>query len=87
MRFKLTFWATALVIPALAVLIALGIWQVERRDWKHDLLARIAAERAAPPRDLVEVLSGPDDQRAYAHVEADGVLDATRGVHRRTCTQ
>lgn len=81
MRFRPKFWATALVIPALATLIALGTWQVQRREWKHDLLARIAAERAAPPRDLVEVLSGPDDQRAYAHVEADGTLDATRAVH------
>lgn len=81
MRFKPTFWATALVIPALVTLIALGTWQVQRREWKHDLLARIAAERANPPRDLVEVLSGPEGDRAFAHVEADGTLDATRGVH------
>lgn len=81
MRFRPTFWATVVVIPALAVLIVLGVWQVQRREWKHDLLARIAAERAAPPRDLVEVLTGPQDARAFAHVEADGELDATRGVH------
>lgn len=81
MRFRPSFWMTALGAPALAVLIALGVWQVERREWKHDLLARIAAESAAPPRDLVEVLTGPEEARAYSHVEADGVLDATRGVH------
>jgi len=76
-----TFWATFAVIPALAALLALGVWQLQRREWKHELLARIAAERAAPPRDLVEVLTGPEDRRDYAHVEADGDLDATRGVH------
>lgn len=80
-RFRPTFWMTAFVVPALAVLIALGVWQVERRDWKHALLARIEAQRAAPPRDLVEVLTGPEAERDFAHVEADGVLDATRGVH------
>lgn len=81
MRFRPTFWTTAIVVPALGILVALGVWQLQRREWKHDLLARIAAERAADPRDLVEVLTGPEEARAYAHVEADGELDVTRGVH------
>lgn len=81
MRFRPGFWLTAFAVPAFAVLIALGVWQVERREWKHALLDRIAAESAAPPRDLVEVLTGPEEARAYAHVEADGVLDASKGVH------
>lgn len=81
MRFRPTFWATALAIPALGVLIWLGLWQVDRRAWKHDLLDRVASETAAAPRDLVEVLTGPEDRRAFAHVEADGVIDGARAIH------
>ena len=41
---KALIWPTLLAIPAIAVLIGLGIWQLERRTWKHDLIAR-AGER------------------------------------------
>jgi surfeit locus 1 family protein len=80
MRFRPNIWATVVVIPALAALIALGVWQLQRREWKHDLLARIAAERAAPPRDLADVLNGPEDQRAYAHVFVEGTISAAPTV-------
>lgn len=43
---------------AFAILIGLGVWQVHRLAWKEDLLARVAALRAAPPRPLAEIL-GP----------------------------
>ena len=49
---------------ALAILVALGVWQMERRAWKEDLLARIAALQAAPARPVEEVLTsakGPED--------------------------
>jgi len=74
-------WLTLAVVPALAVLIALGAWQLERREWKHALVARIDAQMAAPPRDLVEVLAGPEAGRAYTRVEADGRIDAARAAH------
>uniref|UniRef100_UPI00313B2D6D SURF1 family protein n=1 Tax=Inquilinus sp. OTU3971 TaxID=3043855 RepID=UPI00313B2D6D len=65
-------------VAALAVflgLIALGVWQVERRAWKLDLIARVdqrvAAEAVAPP--------GPSgwarvdaDQDEYRHVRVSG---------------
>ena len=49
-------------IPALAtvlgmaILIGLGVWQVQRLHWKEGLLARIAALRSAPPEPLDVVL-------------------------------
>lgn len=37
------------VLPALALLLGLGTWQVQRLHWKTDMLARIAASQSAPP--------------------------------------
>ena len=43
---------TAVTAVGLALLIGLGIWQLERRIWKHDLIATLNAELARPPVDL-----------------------------------
>jgi surfeit locus 1 family protein len=34
---------------ALAVLVALGLWQLERKDWKEALIATLAQRLSAPP--------------------------------------
>ncbi|WP_225766454.1 SURF1 family protein [Inquilinus sp. Marseille-Q2685] len=63
---------------ALAVflgLLALGVWQVERRAWKLDLIARVdqrvAAEPSAPPgpADWARVTADRDE---YRHVRVSG---------------
>lgn len=48
---------TAAVLIALAILIGLGVWQVQRMSWKQDLLARIAALENAPPIPAEEALA------------------------------
>jgi surfeit locus 1 family protein len=46
------------VVPAiftlvcLAILIGLGIWQLERREWKHNLIAALDTRLARAPQDL-----------------------------------
>jgi surfeit locus 1 family protein len=47
-RSSLTLTAATLV--ALALLISLGIWQMERREWKNALIARLEAGLAGVPR-------------------------------------
>jgi surfeit locus 1 family protein len=42
----------AAVTACLAILIALGTWQLQRREWKRGILDAIAAAEAAPPRPL-----------------------------------
>lgn len=43
-------WAlTVLTALGLAVLVALGTWQVNRLAWKHDLIARAEAAAIEPP--------------------------------------
>ena len=39
-------------LAALAVLISLGTWQLERRSWKEALIARLEERVAAAPTDL-----------------------------------
>ena len=58
------------------VLLGLGTWQVERRAWKLDLIARVDARVHAPvvpapgPADWPRI--GPDD--AYRHVTLAGTF-------------
>ena len=56
---------------------ALGIWQVERRAWKLDLIARVDARVAAPvqpapARSAWAKINAHDDE--YRHVRASGFL-------------
>ncbi len=51
------------VVPALAVIVgvvlltSLGVWQVQRLQWKEAMFARIAALQGAPPEPLGVVLN------------------------------
>lgn len=47
---------TLATLVSLAILIALGMWQLERLAWKSELLAQIASRAEAPPRPAREIL-------------------------------
>jgi surfeit locus 1 family protein len=54
-----------LAMPVLAVLLALGIWQVQRLGWKSALLADLAVAQSGPP--------GPATNPApFSHIIATG---------------
>jgi surfeit locus 1 family protein len=67
-------WPTAFALAALAVLVGLGTWQLQRLYWKEALIAKIAARVKAEPVSLSHVLSthaeGGDVE--YGHVVARG---------------
>jgi surfeit locus 1 family protein len=69
-------WPTALSVAGLAVLIALGTWQLQRKHWKDALIAKIAERVTAEPvplsRALATALAGGDIE--YLHVVARGRL-------------
>jgi Uncharacterized conserved protein len=46
---------SVLALAAFAILIALGTWQVERLQWKENLLATISERMQAPPAPLDEI--------------------------------
>ena len=65
----------ALALAGVAVFVALGVWQLERRVWKLDLIARVESRVHAPAVDA----PGPDEWPAvnaagyeYRHVRLTG---------------
>ncbi len=59
-RFKPAPGLSLAVIPILAILIALGIWQVKRLHWKTVLLAQIERGTHLPPAPLPQLLAEQD---------------------------
>ena len=78
-----TAGTTALILSALAILLALGTWQVERLVWKERLLADIAERRTAAPMTLPEVeemrRAGGDIE--YRRISVTGAFDHSRERH------
>lgn len=74
---------TVATLLILALLVGLGVWQLQRLAWKTGLLDTIAARTTAPPVPLPPEaewagLSVPD--YAYRHVTVQGTFDHGREV-------
>lgn len=57
--------ATALVLIAVAVMIALGMWQLRRAEWKETLTARAAGNLLEATADLPSTLPPGLDYRRF----------------------
>jgi surfeit locus 1 family protein len=77
------FVLTISTIVAFAILVSLGLWQLQRRDWKHALIERIEARAEAPAKPLEQVLARwqRDQDVEYMRVEMTGELRASREFH------
>ena len=53
-RFRPGLWPTLLTLPALAILLALGVWQLQRLEWKETLIARTETQLSQAPVALPE---------------------------------
>lgn len=82
--------AHGLLLPAflsalgIAVLLGLGFWQLERRVWKEELIARVEArtKAAVAPIPAESDWSGVSAERdEYRRVTASGNFDHSREVH------
>jgi len=74
---------TISTIVAFAILVSLGAWQLQRRDWKHALIERIEARADGPPVTLQQVLVRWQRDRdiEYMRVEMTGELRASQEFH------
>lgn len=58
---RLPIVPTLMTLVMLAVLIGLGIWQLQRRAWKHELVRQLEAAQSQPllePADFLAAMTG-----------------------------
>jgi surfeit locus 1 family protein len=72
---RASFWLTVLSLAAISGLLALGVWQVERRAWKLALIDRVeqrihAAPGPAPTAQAWPSMTAASDE--YRHVTVTG---------------
>lgn len=65
-------WPTIIMLPIVLFSLSLGVWQMERREWKRDILDRVAANQAAAPITLDELLKGDPLRFEYGRVRVSG---------------
>lgn len=67
---------TLFTIPALALLIGLGVWQVQRLKWKEGLIDQAEAASTAAPATIETVLAAADPEFRKALVVCPGLETA-----------
>ena len=72
-RFRFTLWPTLFTVPALAILLGLGLWQIDRLHWKTELIAnfdaRVSAAAVPPPQQVTDTA-----EWRFRKVRLDGVF-------------
>ena len=74
-RLRPALWPTLISLPILVLSLGLGLWQMERREWKRDILDRITTNQAAPPMTLDQLLSGNPLRHEYGRVKVSGTFE------------
>lgn len=74
---------TALMLGALAVLIGLGVWQLQRLAWKDGLIAEIETRTKAPPITLKQAIALTREGRdpSYYRVRVEGRFDHAKELY------
>ena len=73
MKFRPFLWLTIVTLPALLVLIGLGSWQLQRLQWKNDLISSFEARSAA---DAIAIPAANDelDDLEFRSLALEGVF-------------
>ncbi len=66
----------ALIVLAVAVLVGLGVWQLQRNQWKQDLVAQYDARTEAPPLTIRDATGLDPEELDYRHVTLEGQYPA-----------
>ncbi len=68
---RVPFWPTLMAFVMLTALVALGIWQLQRREWKHALIARLEAAQSLPPLQPVDYFKAMAGQSSVQYRRAE----------------
>ncbi|WP_036258387.1 SURF1 family protein [Methylocapsa aurea] len=74
-RLASLLWPALFTCAAMAILVSLGVWQLQRLAWKEGVIAQIESRAKAAPQPLPEPAEWPNlrpDSYEYRHVHLDG---------------
>src|ERR1700687_3115145 len=69
MSFRPTLWPTVFTVPAVLLMLGLGVWQIQRLHWKEGLIAERVERTTAP----AIALPGPNDDISAAEFRHVGL--------------
>jgi surfeit locus 1 family protein len=78
---KPTLWPTLFTIPALIVLVGLGVWQLERLAWKRHIMETVESRIHAAPVPLPTGVTIDPEAWEYRHVTVSGHLLHDKEMH------
>lgn len=81
MTFRPQLRPTLIMLPVLAALIGLGIWQLQRLEWKEGLIEAARERASAPPVSLQQALSEYPESLEYRRVRVRGRFDHANEVY------
>ena len=77
-RFAPKFWPTTIFLLLFVTLIGLGAWQVERLQWKENLISTIAARMHEAPTDVQNI---PLSEADYRPATASGTFRHDQSIY------
>ncbi len=79
-RFRFPPWATAFTAIGVAIMVGMGMWQLQRLVWKNDLIGRLHSRMAMAPLSAAEVARDPAAAE-YRKVRLTGTFLHDRELH------
>ncbi len=79
-KFRLTLWPTVFTIPALALLVIFGSWQMQRLHWKETIIAEREAAMARTPLSVDDIMQA-GKSLWFRPVSATGVFLHNREIY------
>ena len=74
MTFRPFLWLTVVALPALVTLLWLGTWQLQRLEWKNDLISNFEARSSAAPITL-PLAASVTDEMEFRRLQLVGEFD------------
>jgi surfeit locus 1 family protein len=81
LRFRPYLGVTIATLIAAAILIGLGVWQLQRLQWKLGLIAEVSGHMAAAPVSLDDLLKMNPDGAQYRRIALSGRFDNSKEAY------